>query len=431
MPNEPKDEAITPEDTPAVENYESSPEPQETPQEPAAPEATPISDAPVEAPVEPIPQPESPVVAAPTPIATPEPKKKSKKPLIIGLIVAGVAALLIGGGVLAYNFWYQNPNKVVGDALVNAITAKTLSATGFIELETDDYRVKVEVAGKSNLDANASVAVKLSYATDDINVTVDGEGIYSADGDIYVKLNDAQDLAASIEEQSNGQVSFEAFDEVIEKVDSKWVKIGRDDLGEVSEEYERVQKCFADISNQLDEDTAFRRSVEDEVKNLYSEHQFIIVGDKLGSRTINGQGSLGYMLSADPAVADTFFTEFADTQLGKKFQECDDDIAFDKIVSDSEKKDDGTETHAEIWVSRFGHTITELNLHADEDGTKGVIVVNPVFNKNEAIEIPTDVIPFSELKADIEKAYTDYYASYYESYYSGSTSGSGSDVEFN
>lgn len=37
-----------------------------------------------------------------------EPNKKSKKGLLIGLVVVGLL-LLLGAGVAAYQFWYQNP----------------------------------------------------------------------------------------------------------------------------------------------------------------------------------------------------------------------------------------------------------------------------------------------------------------------------------
>jgi len=425
MPEEPKPETSTP------------------PIEPETPLATPLesptspelfnSETPANETLN-VPQPEiAPVAAAPVlttpaasfgsgetqPGAQTTPPKKSKKKLVVGLIIAGAAALLIGGGALAYNFWYQNPNKVVADAIVNAITAKTVSATGTLEVEAANYTIKVEATGKNSLEANSNMAVKVTYTADDVSYVVDGEGVYSAEGDIYVKLNDARELANSIEEQSNGDVSFEVFDGVINKVDGKWIKIGKEDLGDVSEEYEKSQKCVADVSKQLEEDASFRKAVENETKDLYKEHPFIVVGDKLGSRTINDQGSLGYKLTGDEQAADDFFTGFGETQLGKKFIECNDEIDFSDIVnasSDNEGENAGT-TEAEIWVSRFGHTVTEINIKSEQDDTKGSVVLNPVFNKNEKVEVPTDTIPFSELQSDIEKAYEEYYDSYYDDLY--------------
>ena len=410
MPDEQNGD-VTPTPPTNVENENPTYTPEGSPTEFLAPDdsLTPAPDAPAIQPVEQT----TPFAPTPAPEFGP---KKSKKPLFIGLIIAGVLLFLSGGTALAYNYWYQNPDKVVSDAIVNTITAKSVSATGTFEIETEDYKLNVVASGKTSPEAHSQVAVKISYSADDINVTVDGQGIYSAEGDIYVMLKDIKKLIASIEEQSDGQISFEVFGGVIEKVDGKWVKIGKEDLGDFSEEYEKTQKCFADISKQLEEDTSFRRAVEDETKELYQNNKFIIVDEKLGSRTINGQGSLGYLLSSDDEAADAFFTGLADTQIGKKLKECDQSVTFEDIVGQTAKEDEGTETRVELWVSRFGHYITEFNVRSNEDGTKASLVLNPIFNKDEVVEIPTDAIPFSEVQADIESALEDYSASYYDSY---------------
>lgn len=353
--------------------------------------------------------------AEPVVVSTLPPKKKLPKGVLAGIIVA--AALIIVGGAttLAYNFWYQNPYKVVSDAIVNALTANTVSATGNAEIKAKDYTLKIDVSGRNSLEANSTFAAKVSIKGDGFNYTIDAETIYGAEGDMYIKLNDAQKLAKSFEDQSNGQVSLDVFEDVIKKVDSKWVKISADDLGDFNDELKEAQQCSADISKKLNKDTKFRKQVMDETQDLYKAHPFIIVGDKLGSRTINGQGSLGYALTSDSKVADAFFTGFKDTVLGKEFKNCNKDVKFEDIISDDfDKESSDTKTEAQIWVSRFGHSITEFNITAKDDEANGSFVLNPVFNKNEAVEVPSDFIPFSELKADIEKAYEDAYSEYYD-----------------
>ena len=358
-----------------------------------------------------------PTPTEPMVVSTLPPKKKLSKGALVGIIFAGALVLLGGGTALAYNFWYQNPDKVVSDAIVNAVTAKTVSATGTAEIKAKDYTLKIDVSGRNSLEANSTFAAKVSVKGDGFDYTIDAEALYGAEGDIYLKLNDAEKLAKSFEEQSDGQVSFDVFESVIKKIDSKWVKISADDIGDFSDDLKEAQQCSADISKKLDSDTAFRKQVMDETQDLYKEHPFIVVGDKLGSRTINGQGSLGYTLTGDSKEADAFFTGFGDTVLGKDFKKCNEDVKFEDIISDDfDKENSSTKTEAQIWVSRFGHSITEFNMTAEDDDASGSFVINPVFNKNEAVEVPTDFIPFSELKADIEKAYEDAYSSYYSDY---------------
>ena len=172
-------------------------------------------------------------------------------------------------------------------------------------------------------------------------------------------------------------------------------------------DYEKTQKCYADISKSLESDKSFKDTVVKETGDLYSKNKFIVVGEKLGSRTINDQGSLGYTLTGDKAKADAFFTGFAETALGKKFKECDDTFKFEDVVSDviGDSADEG-KTTAEIWVSRFGHNVTEFKIVGENDGTKATFVMNPVFNKNEAVEIPTDFVTFSELRSDLETLFS-------------------------
>src|SRR5690606_26284927 len=127
----------------------------------------------------------------------------------------------------------------------HALTAKTYSATGTFNLETDEYKMKLEMSGRTTQEANSTSAVKLTYETDGSQFTVDGEGVFSGEGDMYIKLNNARDLVKTIEDQSNGMMDFSIFDDVIELIDGNWVKIGKEDLGDLSEDLEKSQKCFA------------------------------------------------------------------------------------------------------------------------------------------------------------------------------------------
>lgn len=351
-----------------------------------------------------------PELGTPTPIS-PQPNKK-RKGLILGAIIAGAVLLLGGGSVSAYTFWYQNPEKVVTDALVHAITAKTVSATGVVTVEgTEGYTLKVEASGRNSTDANATVAVKLTLTSDELNVALNGEGIFSKDGDIYLKVTDLQKLLDSFEEQSNGQVSYDAFSAVVKKIDSKWIKIGKDDLKDVSEDMSKTQTCFAEISKKLESDKSFRNKAVSETEKLYKENNFITIGKELPSRTVNGQDSKGYPVTGDQTKAKAFFKGFGDTQLGKEMQNCDDSLKFSEFADDY-NSNQKTESTIELWVSRFGHEITEVNWKISDNEAKGSIVVNPVFNKNEAVVIPAESVKWSEVVAEFEKAYGEMFTSY-------------------
>lgn len=358
------------------------------------------------------------VSAMPTiPIVTPDqPPKQKKKFVLIAIIAATVLAVSGGGAALAYNVWYQNPNKVVTDALMNVVSAETIQATSHFDIKGDGYTYKIDVSGRNTKDAQSTVDVKMDIEADNISLTLHGEGIYSADGDLYVKVHDAKKLFDSLQEQSNGQIDTLMFKDIIGTIDNNWIKIGKNDLGEVSKETEKTQQCFADITKSLQEDNDFRKKGEQEIRDIYQEHTFITIGKSLGSQTVNGKGSLGYELSGDQKVADEFFTALGTTEFGKRVQNCSKDIKFDEFIPESDDDNDQKVTiKTELWISRFEHEITEFTLDATSDANDNTfsMILNPLFNESEDITIPSDPVTFKELQNDIEKIFLNYYSSLY------------------
>jgi hypothetical protein len=350
-----------------------------------------------------------PVVAG-GPASTPPKKKKG---LIIGIVVAGALALLGGGGALAYNVWYQNPDKVIGDALVNTLTAKSLSATGSLDLKTDDstITIKVDAKGKEN---TAEVAVDFNVKSSTTEFAVKGAGILSPEGDLYVKVENAQELIDSYLSAFMGaSADTSAFDGLIQKVNNNWVKISKDDLGTVSEEVEKTQACYQDLAKQLSENKAW----SDQLSSLYKSNIFIVVKEKLGAKSVNGTGSLGYLLDFDKAKAASFATGLADTDFGKGIKECDDSIDFAEVAKSlTEAEEDTSTARIEAWVSRFGHEFTELRYSDNNDSGDGVMVLNPTFNKEVTITTPSESVSFQELQTELEAAMTAYYTQLFQSY---------------
>ncbi len=343
------------------------------------------------------------------------PKPKKKGLVIAGIISAAILILLGGGSALAYNVWYQNPDKVVADALVNAMTASTVAAKSTIDMKTDDYSVKVEMNARTTTEATGYIGVKVNYKTDDAEFNIDGEGIFGTGGDLYVKVNNLKELMDKFAEEAGG-ADLTAFDAIIKKVDGNWIKISKEDLGDYSTDYEETQKCIADYTTSLKNDRAQQKAVTDEIVILYKASQFIVVGESLGSKNVDGVGSLGYRLDFDYAKSKSFIGGLADTAFGKKLKECDESLDFEKMADSMTSETDDTEKSNlknELWISRFGHEVTEFNVSGKEDDVDATFIIKPVFNKNEAIEIPKEAVTLTELKADVEKAYSSFYEQSY------------------
>lgn len=357
--------------------------------EPAAPAFGVVSSTPVE-----------------PPVLAPVPSNKRKN-IIKTAIIVGALVLLGGGGSGVYAFWYQNPEKAVTDALIHAMSAQSFSGTGLLTTdEKDGYKGKLEITGKSDAEGDAAVAAKLTIDSEEVKTTVTGEGFFSKEGDLFLKVKDAQKLFDEVIGGSASGIDTTPINKVIEKIDDKWIKISTKETKDVLEELRTAQKCFSDIKSLLTTDKEFRKTTLNEVEKLYKNNRFLVISKSLGSRNINGTGSLGYQINTDEEKAKSFFEGLESTSLGKKIIECDEDANLSDFTPEGTKSGDET-PDAEVWVSRFGHEITEVKITSVENDTTSIAVLNPVFNRNEEVKVPTESLDISEVLKEFEEAYTE------------------------
>jgi len=343
--------------------------------------------------------------SGPAPVEEPPKKKKGLK---LAIIIAAAVVLLGGGGASAYQFWYQNPEKVVTDSIQSALFAKSLSSKGTIIYSEGDTKMSVAFDANANEAGAGEVAVKATIETGETSYTVDGAGLFDKDGAIFFKLNDLAKTINSLATQM-GITDISAFDELIAKVDGNWIRISADDVSEYSKEYSETQTCFTDALKSLRTDA----KQKDELADLYSAHRFITIGESLGSKSVDGVGSIGYAVSLDETKFKDFYKGMADTQLGKNIVACDNGIDFSDTEGISTEGTDDTKTEVNIWTSRFGHELTQVEVIATQtDDSKVNVTWNPIFNKPVTIESPKDFIKVKDLMADIQTTIESFYASY-------------------
>ncbi len=350
----------------------------------------------------------TPVSVTPTPLP---PTKKKKTGLIAVVIAAVVGALLVTGAVLAYNLWYQHPDKVVHDAVINAFTAKTTSGASKLTIaKEDEFSLTLATDGKATqTNGHMTLKADVSITSDDqeVDVQLKAEGMY-VDGVLYFKFDKLRETIEQLAESYGSEVPSEAYT-IIDKVDGQWVSVSPSDYDEMSKQTADVQKCFADFSKKLGEDAAMQKELVD----LYKKHQVLQVEESLGSKSINSVGSLGYAVTLNKENAAALATGLADTAAGKELARCDDSIDYKEISEDitkAETSDSTVTTRVELWVSRFGHEITELNVAAEDDGegTTVSFVTHPLFNKDVSIVAPKDTITLKQLIKDIETLVEEY-----------------------
>jgi len=324
-----------------------------------------------------------------------------KKWMVIGGIVAGALVLLGGIGAAAYNVWYQNPDKVIGDAMVNVLHAKSVAYTGSMTVKDKGGSLlgdmKLTVDGK-NTRTDSELAVKLTLAYGGKDYVIAGSGVVDKDGNLYVKINDTKKL---IDTFTDGMELPASITSIVTKIDSRWIKISATDLKDFSEDYSKSQKCTTDVVKKYENDSAAINQIVD----LYSKNRFIEVKQKLGSKN----GSLGYVVDGNNEKAKSFAKGLNDTTIMKAMVACDDSFKIDSgdLTNDTESDSKST-SRVEVWVDRWSHQLTKIAVTDTSDASDTSLVFEPTFGGDIAVTVPKDTISLSELQADYEKAQAEY-----------------------
>ena len=163
-----------------------APRPQSTPTTPNAPVAGPE----IEPATSPVPPSAFDTLSKPTefqPIQLqPSQPKKSRRKLWI--IIVSIVVVLLGAAAAAYQFWYQNPEKVITDGIVHALKAKTTTYTGSVTYASGSDTVKLSVDGVYDAGAqNLNASLAMTYQGQEISLK--GSVLVDKDSDLYVRLS--------------------------------------------------------------------------------------------------------------------------------------------------------------------------------------------------------------------------------------------------
>lgn len=353
----------------------------------------------------------------PAPVATPldsshmipehTPLQNKRKKLLV-IIAAVLATILVGSAVLAYNFWYQNPDKVVGDAMMNVLKARNMTFSGLVETDGETTG-KVRLSGAFTDTGTGQLDVSLEFKSEGSTTAgqvfkVEGAGVMDDKGDLYFKVK-------NFDEVINQQMGTEGatperkklLDDFVAKVNDKWVKISSDTLRTISDSAAKTQECIQQAVKTMKEDS----SLSSEVSDLYKKHTFIEVKEKLGSQG----NSLGYVLEGNEATAKEFVAGLKETKVYKTLSECDKTFTIDEkdLTASSESSDN---TRVELWVDRWSHQVTKFTVDSTDKQTseKSRFIFQPKFNQDVSIETPKDSISpetvmnaFTEFQMEVMK----------------------------
>lgn len=345
---------------------------------------------------------EQPATETPAPMMASQTQPKApnkKKKFIIGGIIAGAVLLLGGGMYAAYALWYQNPEKVLTDAVSNVIRAKTATYSGTLAMDTKDVKVRVVFDGKQASDLNGEGNAKITLTSQGKDFVVNGSALVDKDGNLFFKVGNLKTILDDVLKQSG--MTSSPFDELVAKIDNKWIRVSADDLAEYDKDAGKAQACLTDTMKKIQNDKA----VHDSLVKAYENNKFVVIDSSLPGRTINGVDSMGYKLSLNNEAAKKFAEAVNEMQFMKDLQKCDSSFESFKLDASDMKSTTGTTSTetVEVSVSRWSHEFTQLKVTGKDDDASGEFILEPIFGKDVTVAAPTDFMTLKELQAEIEK----------------------------
>jgi hypothetical protein len=371
---------------------------------------SPSADVPAEKP-EPSEQP----LVAPVSPAEPPVRKRNKR-LIVGGVLALALVLLGSSAALAYTLWYQNPQKVLGDAIAHSITAKSISIDSTLKNESKLYMPTVndsttegvsapetgpvisEFAVKAT--ANYEIAqLDIDYSSKDAADTTNIGGSAVLDyknSSYYVKvkaLSELLELVVGPADQAPPEVTS-----LLEKLDANWIKITDESINEFSQDVSssNISSCVQSAVEKINKDESYKNELVD----LYRNNQILIVSKKLGSQ----DGLLGYEIEPSHENTNGFIAGFNTSQFYTEVKKCDDSIKDIETIEETDSSDDSDGPVVSVWIDRWSHELKKLTVDNNGEYTKSNFVAQINLNQPVEATAPANTIDIKTLKKDIEAA---------------------------
>ena len=332
--------------------------------------------------------------------------KKKKTGLIIGVVLGVIVLISIVSAALVYFLWWQNPEKMVTDAMSSAIMSKKMTANGKVVVDMRDQG-KIELNVKTATDSGkskANIDAKLNIKGVEKNIPLKGDAVLDSDGTIYVKINNFKDLYGTLlevvmESSSGGKMSraqietyrdqtLRKMSSEIDKMGNTWMKISPDEIGS---EY----RCGINALKKIQSDESVRK----ELVQIYQKNSYFTIKD---SKISDRNGGRGFELQGNnKSNSSKFEEEFKNSSVGKALSKCGKSNSYKS--SESSSIDTAS---LKVWVDRSSHELKALELKGDSKKVSVEISFDIDVNKSEEIKIPSSAESLKEFVEGFMEGYS-------------------------
>ncbi len=368
-----------------------------------------------------------------TPFVPDETPKKSKKKLIIGIVIAVIAVLGLSG-TTAFAFYYNNPEKVVADALVNVVTARTQISSGSYTYSDSKNKGKVSLTFDSKSDTpnfKGQLDAKLKVDYEKYKFDLGGSGVLSEKGNAYFKFDGLEEITNKYLNEPEIKAYTDRSPELkndivalVKKIDGQYVKLEKSDIQNFWKKYDhkKASACYTKVFDTLDKNPSQKKEIQD----AYGNNKFVLIKDQ-GSENIAGTDSVKYGINIDLKKYYHASDAFDQTTFSKSLQKCNDQLSDtatdDYKPTEQEKKEerkyrdesaeeqqkDFDKTKVNIWISRWDHQFTKTTADYTDTENKTNYSLSINYKQNQLITVkdPKGAISMKEFQADIDKIQSD------------------------
>lgn len=334
-----------------------------------------------------------------------------RKKILTGLIIAFLIVAIGGVSTFAMTSWYQNPDKVLADSIINAVTSRASIYTGDFNYEGGGVKVKVGITTKQADLVTGSLDVTISVDYSGKNYSIGTSALYDNAGDLYIKLSNLKAIVAeakkvlSISDNSPIAVSV---DKLVSKIDGTWVKISNADLAKYSESASKSKTCMNEALTKLKTDNAAVMQIAD----IYRKNAFVTIDKDLGLK----DGKFSYEVKLSIQIAKAFVKSIKETETYKSLVACDKNIAIDENDIKDDVKNNSSNPNDKavltIWVDYWSHQMTKIEAKGDMGESTFLATIIPIFNQKVTIDTPQNSLSLTQLQSYIEEIYSSLYSSY-------------------
>ena len=326
------------------------------------------------------------------------PVKKSKKGLIIGLIVSGIVLLSLTVAGIVYATVYNNPENAVIDAFSKAFAAKSGTVEGSAGFKMQDFSLKLDIKSAANEAKQSSASVKTVLNTRGKDYTLTSS-LVGTNEEVYVKIDDLRAVIRGVLGAEYMDMVDDHYGSLIGKIDGKWVVIRQSDLSELTEGSvsDKETQCVQDEFAKLRADASAR----DEMTSVYRKNPLFIVESK-GS---DNNGNRYKLTPVSNDKARDFFKAVVETKFFKAIDDCTSTDMRKELIdglSTGTPSDNAKNATFEVWVDGWSHELKKVSLNIKDEQGELTSEFNTRFNNNPSVTIPKADTTINDLRNEIK-----------------------------